>query len=210
MIAKWSCQIIGKRETRKKISNFAVNKQPLLKARFLFLLFACTFPALIKAEETSEVKSPDKAYVISWVDRSVSGDPANEKRIITLKTVQDGRVLFSFTTQPRDTRAFWSSDSKKCFFLDGPDDGDVNTWLFLVGDIRTKPNVIQIFPLKPLIRHYEQLGGDLWRGNITDVLWYDNQTLDMLAWDKDGQFKIRLKTNDLDHPIMKKIGPSPY
>ncbi len=188
-----------------------------MKTPRLILILAATAITLSHAGVPSVLYSPDKAFVFAWFDTD-TGAPVGEVRTILLKPLPQGSPVFTLVTYPRDTRAFWSPDSKKCLIINGPDDGGPDTWIFIANrtyeayetSADAPPCTVPIYPLKTLQINYYQNKGDLWRGNITKVSWADNETLLLRAWDKNGVYNITLKVNALDHPVIQKVkGASP-
>ena len=156
----------------------------------------------MRAEAPHVVFSSDRHFVVEWFDTGTdkSGD---ETRSIFLLDLHRGDKPFSLVTNPRDTRAFWSADSKKCLILDGPDDGGPNTWLFIAKDTGAQPAAFPIQPLMQIQDYYFKYTGDLWRGNITKVTWVDNETLELSAWDRNGHYQIIVKMSAPDQPVTK-------
>jgi hypothetical protein len=98
----------------------------------------------------------------------------------------------------------WSPDSKKCLIINAPDDGNVQTWLFVAKDAGPQPNAIEIDPFKSLeklfLRH-----GDLYRYNITKAAWADNRTLTLSAFDNNGVYKITVNIDSPSQPLIHKL-----
>ena len=142
--------------------------------------------------------------MVAWDDQDM-GSPVGPIRSILLTQLPHGDTPFSLVTFPRDTRVFWSPDSKKCFIINGPDDGGPRTWLFVAKDSGPQPNAVKIEPLKSIQHEYYAHSDNLWRGDIVKVAWLDNATLRLDAWDKNGTYKITLKVDAPDKPVIEKL-----
>ena len=132
------------------------------------------------------------------------GSPIGEVRSILLTEIPHGEIPFSLVTFPRDTRAFWSLDSKKCFIINGPDDGTVQTWLFVAKEAGTQPGPLKIDPFSSLEKLFYK-HGDLYRHNITQAVWTDNQTLTLNGFDNDGIYRITVRVESPNQPFIHKL-----
>jgi len=184
-------------------------KSPVRLPHLFFLLLTFSTIALHAEVKPTLVYSPDKAFVVAWFDTDL-GEPVGVTRSIILLQLPHGDTPFSLVTFPRDTRAFWSADSKKCLIIDGPDDAGPNTWLFISkNDAPSQPDAIRIYPLEPLSKAFEKRSGKFWRkwrNNIVKVFWQDDETLVLHAWDNDGSYDITIKMSDPNNPIIKQVG----
>jgi hypothetical protein len=177
---------------------------PHLKTmKFLFFTLTVAISVLSSNAAPTLMYSPDKSFVVAWYDSDM-GAPIGQVRSILLKQLPHGDTPFSLVTSPRDTRAFWSPDSKKCLIIDGPDDGGPRTWLFVAKDSGPQPNAIKVEPLKTIQDHFYAHSTDLWRGDIVKVKWLDNKTLSLDAFDNDGSYKMIVKIDAPDKPIISK------
>lgn len=171
--------------------------------KFLFFTFVIATSTLTMSAAPTLVYSPDKRFVVAWDDNDM-GPPIGEIRSILLTEVPHGGRSFSLVTFPRDTSVFWSSDSKKCLIINGPDDGNVQTWLFVAKDAGPQPNAFEIDPFNSLEKLFYK-HGDLYRYNITKATWADNRTLTLNAFDNDGVYRITVRIDSPNQPLIQKL-----
>ena len=170
---------------------------------FTSIIAAC---ALTVSAAPTLVYSPDKRFAVAWDDGDM-GAPIGEIRSILLTEIPYGDRPFSLVTFPRYTRAFWSPDSKKCFIMNAPDDGNVQTWLFVAKDSGPQPDAFEIDPFKSLEKHFEDQDekARLYRPGITDATWADNRTLKLDALDNNGKYNITLRIDSPNQPVIQKL-----
>jgi hypothetical protein len=172
--------------------------------KFLFFTLIIATSTLIVNASPTLIYSPDKRFVVAW-DDSYMGSPIGEIRSILLREMPHGDTPFSLVTFPRDTRVYWSPDSKKCFIINGPDDGGPQTWLFIAHDSGSQPNAVKIDLLKAIQDQYFAHSHNIWRGDITQVAWIDNQTLKLNAFDNNGTYTVMVRMDALGKPVIQKL-----
>jgi hypothetical protein len=172
-----------------------------MKNPALVFILAASSAVSLRADPPHVVYSPDKRFVTEWFDMG-SDKSGDSTRSIFLLDLHHGDKPFSLVTFPRDTRAYWSADSKKCLIINGPDDGGPRTWLFIAKDAGAQPAAVAIQPLKSIQDYFYKHTGDLWRGNITKVAWVDNETVELSAWDQNGHYRIFVKMSAPDQPVV--------
>ena len=70
-------------------------------------------------------------------------------------------------------------------------------------DSGPQPNALEIDPFKPLEEQFN--GHGIYRYNIVNATWADNETLKLDALDNNGTYKITLQIDALNKPIIQKL-----
>lgn len=183
----------------------------LLSIVFFIILWA---GVPLRAAEPTYVYSPDKKFVVAWFDSDVIKAFKESTRSIILQQLPAGDTPFSLVTFPRNTQACWSPDSKKCFIVNAPDNGNVDCWVFIGNDGEIQPHAIPIHPLEKLYKMFAKSienhpGGQVWRPGFYDATWSDNESLRMIVSDNNGKYRISFHASDPDNEVIEKIPPEP-
>lgn len=170
---------------------------PVLAALLLLALAPASAQEVVR-----EVRpSPDGRHFAGWFDHD-AGAPFFPSRVIVVRSVPDGRDLFSLVSMPRYTDAVWNAASTRCVIADAPDNGGPKVWL--IHPLTTGESTPQEFDpfatLHEAFRKTDPGVRHLFRPSILSITWLSDTHVRFRGYCNIGTYLMTIDTTKLEQP----------